>query len=146
MATNTMHSKVINFFNFLADTYLNYFSDDAKKDDTISAYIRHIGDDKADFKKFQFGYLAIACNNEKIRPKIEAFRNISYDQEKTKIAIDNIRGLSFKLRTFVDRIDAISDNELKELIVKFSRYANLFTMLYFLDPVRPKSEPALLNE
>ena len=143
MAANTMHSKVKNFFNFVADTYLNYFSDDTQKDDTVSSYIRHIGDDKADFKKFQFGYLAIACNNENVRPKIEILRTLSSNEEQMQRAIDNIRSICYKLRTFVDRVDSISDNELKEFVIKFSRYANLFTMMYFNSKTTTKETPSL---
>ena len=131
--SNTMHCKVKNFFGFLADTYLGYFSPDSQENE-ISVYVRNFGDDKADFKQFQFGYLAIACNNERLRPRIETIRNLYNNADDTKTVVINIRTLTQSIRGYLDRIDSIPEEELKEFITKFSRYMYLFTMMYFNKP------------
>jgi len=128
--SNTMHTKVKNFFSFIADAYLGYFSP-TSGDDNISSYIRHFGDEKSDFKQFQFGYLAVACNNERVRPKIEILRELYKNPEETTKVLGNIKTISSTLRTYLDRIDSIPEEEMKEFITKFSRYVYLFTMMYF---------------
>ena len=128
-----MHTKVKNFFGFLADSYLGYFSP-TSGDDYVSEYVRHFGDEKADFKQFQFGYLAIACNNERVRPKIEILRELYKNEDESKKVICNIKKITGTIRTYLDRIDSIPEDEVMEFISKFSRYVYLFTMMYFNKP------------
>ena len=140
----TMHEKAKNFFSFLSDTYLKYFppppseeteivSDEPPpvKDDQISSYIRSIGSEKADFKQFQFGYLAVLCNHEKIRPKVEIVKDLYKNEEQLLQVVQNVRNFCKRARTGIEIIDSIPDEEMKLFISKFSRYINLFTLMYF---------------
>ena len=138
-----MHSKVKNFFGFIADNYESWFveSPPPKEDgeepdvvalsDPVSIYIRNIASDKAEFKQFQFGYLAVACNNERLRPRISVLRELFKNEENMKMVVCNIRKTCKRVRTFIDKIDAVPDTKIEEFIVKFSRYINLFTLMYF---------------
>lgn len=128
MSTN-MHQKVKNFFGFLADSYQQWFSD--PENDTLANSIRSMADDKAEYKQFQFGYMAVACNNVRFRPKIEIIRDLFKNPDNMKVVVSNIRGLSAKARVFLDKVDSVPDSDIEEFIIKFSRYINLFTLMYF---------------
>lgn len=130
MTSTGMHLKVKNFFSFIADTYLGYFSS-STTDDEISTKIRTFADEKADYKNFYFGYLAMACNNEFSRPKIEKIRDLYKNQDDMSNVITNVRSMTSKARAALDRLDAVSDQELIDFITKVSRYINLFTLMYF---------------
>ncbi len=125
-----MHDKYKNFYGFLADTYLQYFSPNSG-DNEISTKIRHVADEKANYKNYQFGYLALVCNNETTRPSIEAARNIYKDEEKLKELIVRVRGWTTQGKAILERIESIPDEDIKEFFIKASRYINLFTSMYF---------------
>jgi len=125
-----MHQKYKNFFVYVADTYLQYFSPTSGDDET-SKYIRILADDKSEYKKFHFGYLGLLCNNEEIKPKIIIVRNIHSQEEQINTLLVKVREWTKLGKSILDRIDAIPDNELKEIITKVSRYVSLFTSMYF---------------
>ena len=125
-----MHDKVKNFFGYIADTYLHYFSTEMK-DDELSNVIRHAGDKKEDYKKFFFGYLAIVCNNEYGRERIDKIRNMHSNEELINQSIIRVRDTAKFAKTIIERIESIPDEELKTILIKISRYVSLFTLLYF---------------
>lgn len=131
-----MHDRAKNFFSFLSDAYLKYFpvevgSEEEPKKDTISEYIRDLANEKAKFREFQFGYLAVICNHEKIRPKIEIVKELYQNEDQMNMVIQNIRNVCNRVKVATERVESIPDQELKEFISKFSRYINLFTLMYF---------------
>lgn len=133
-----MHQKYKNFFGFLADKYLEYFSP-TSGDDEVSKKIRTIADDKSEYKKFHFGYLGLLCNNEEAKPKLTIIRNIHADEENLSSLVIKVREWTKTARSVLDRVDAIPDNDIREFITKVSRYVSLFTSMYYPKQIENKS-------
>lgn len=142
--TSGMHPKVKNFFSFLADNYLRYFSESPpsenedtqqitveNKDDDFSLLIRHACDSVEHYQTFYFGWMALACNSLSIRPRIELFRNLHSNTEGLKIAISGVRTFVTKAKEALQKIESLPDEDIETFIKTLSRYTKLFTLVYF---------------
>jgi hypothetical protein len=124
-----MKDKYANFFSYIADLY-NMYVLDTNEDDSTSSAIRNYASSEEDYKKVHFGYLALLCNGDH-KSTIEKTRNIHKDQNNVEECLQNIKRTTESIKKVIEKIDSIPENEIKETIIKLSRYVDLFTGMYF---------------
>lgn len=142
-----MHTKVNNFFSFLADSYIKYFlvspkleeeekeEEDNKpvKDDEFSFVVRTACNTVENYQAFYFGWLALASNSEKIKPRVLMLRELHNNPQELKGAVEKIRSFAAKAKEALCKIEALPDEEIINFIKTLSRYLKLFTLVYIKD-------------
>lgn len=100
-------------------------------DDDFSSFIRHACDAAEHYQAFYFGWIALACNSEKIRPRVSLIRDLSSNEEGLKNAVSLVRSVSTKAKEAITKIESLPDKDIEKVIKTISRYIKLFTLIYF---------------
>ena len=126
----SMHEKVKNFGSFIND-FLSTNFEDNEYISSIKTSIETTTKDDTAYHNFQFGYLAVLCNQDKYRGVITTIRSLHESEDLMNSSISNLREKLAIIKKVTEELDQVPDDTLREFISKFSRYALLFTRMYF---------------